>query len=108
MDRASLGSTKKGHKITFPPGIEDLSMWGNMFVEFGKRSGKELAFEDLTISTEKEHKRYVKWCIGQVDAAEGRLSDLSLYLVAREHVMGSMEQRPVIPGTTEVRRLRRQ
>ena len=75
-------------------------MWGNMFVEFGKHSGKELAFEDLAT--------YVKWCIGQVDAAEGRLSDLSLYLVAREHVMGSMEQRPVIPGTTEVRRLRRQ
>ena len=65
-------------------------------MEFGKYSGQELAYEDLATSTTKEHKSYVKWCIGQVDAAEGRLHGLSLYLVAREHVMGTMEQRPVI------------
>ena len=48
----------------------------------------------------------MKWCIGQVDAAEGRLHGLSL--VAREHVMGTMEQRPVILVLLKCGRLRRQ
>ena len=72
--------------ISFPPGIEDLTSWGNTFVEFGKHAGKELVYEDLATSTEKEHKSDVKWRIGQVDASEGRLRDLSLCFVARENV----------------------
>ena len=103
-----LGMTKKGTAIAFPPGVSDLSTWGQTFLEFGKFGGKEITYEDLMRSGEKEHKSYVKWCVSQADSSEGRLRDLCLYLVAYENVTGTMEQRPVIPGTTEVRRLRRQ
>eukprot|EP00435_Cladocopium_sp_Y103_P057214 s362_g19.t1 len=102
-----LGSTKKGTQIEFPPGVSDLGTWGCTILDFGKYGGKEITYDDLVGSSNKDHKSYVKWCISQVDASEGKLRDFSMYLVARENVTGTMEQRPVIPGTTEVRRLRR-
>ena len=107
-DPVQLGTTKKGTMIAFPPGVADLSTWGSTILEFGKFGGIEFTYEDLMRSGEKEHKSYVKWCVSQADSSEGRLRDLCLYLVAYENVTGTMEQRPVIPGTTEVRRLRRQ
>ena len=94
--------------ITFPPGIDDLTSWGCTILEFGKFGGKEIAYEDLAGSELKDHKSYVKWCAAQVDASEGRLRDFGLYLIARENVSCTMALRPVIPGTTDVRRLKRQ
>lgn len=35
---------------------------------------------------------------------EGRLRDLSFFLVASECVTGAVSQQPLIPGTKEVRR----
>eukprot|EP00435_Cladocopium_sp_Y103_P060613 s808_g22.t1 len=104
---AELGQTKKGTKIVLPPGVQSLDEWCDTVIEFGKYSGKDTTYGDLVKSSEKEAKGYVKWCIGQADAAEGRLRDLSFFLVAYEHVMSSMDQRPLIPGTSEVRRFRK-
>ena len=102
-----LGQTKKGTKIAFPPGISSLEEWSLTLIEFGKFSGKNVTYEDLVKASDKESKGYVKWCVAQADAAEGRLRDLSFFLVAFEYVTGSVGQQPLILGTKDVRRFRK-
>ena len=41
----------------------------------GEYAGKEIAYEDMAGSDAKEHKSYVKWCVSQADASEGKLRD---------------------------------
>ena len=104
----NLGSTKKGKAILLPPGVTSLSNWGETMLEFGKYGAKDWCYEDLRQNSDKDVVSYVKWCKSQADAAEGRLRDLCLFLVACDNVSGTAAQRPVIPGASEVRRFRAQ
>eukprot|EP00435_Cladocopium_sp_Y103_P049348 s228_g14.t2 len=97
----TFGSTKKGTEIHLPPGVENLAMWGMTLIEFGKLASKNIQYEELALATDKDNVSYRKWCKSQVDAAEGRLKDLALYLWAYDHETGQIDQRPVIPGTSD-------
>eukprot|EP00435_Cladocopium_sp_Y103_P012259 s60_g3.t1 len=85
---------------------ENLAMWGMTLIEFGKLASKNIQYEELALATDKDNVSYRKWCKSQVDAAEGRLKDLALYLWAYDHETGQIDQRPVIPGTSDVRRFK--
>ena len=102
----SYGVTKKGYAISLPPGVESLVMWGKTLIEFGKFASKGINYETLLMSTDKESMSYKKWCCSQADAAEGRLKDLALFLMACDYVTGQADQGPVIPGTKDVRRFK--
>ena len=102
----TFGKTKKGIIISLPPGVENITMWGKTLIEFGKYGNKDMNYEKLTLSTDKDSMSYCKWCKSQVDAAEGRLKDLALFLWAYDFVTGHADQRPVFPGTNDVRRFK--
>ena len=101
-----FGTTKKGTEIVLPPGVDTLATWGKTLIEFGKFASKDLDYNTLVAATDKESVSYRKWCKSQVDAAEGRLKDLALFLWAHETATGQTEQGPVIPGTNDVRRFK--
>ena len=102
----SFGMTKKGTAITLPPGVDTLATWGKTLIEFGKFASKDLDYNTLVAANDKESVSYRKWCKSQVDAAEGRLKDLALFLWAHDAATGQSEQGPVFPGTNDVRRFK--
>ena len=99
----NFGHTKRGVAIVLPAGIHSLAMWGRSIVEFGKYSSRGWTYSEMAESEDKDMMSYIKWCKSQVDCSEGFLKDFAFYLLAREY---SPDQRPVIPGTSHVRKLR--
>lgn len=87
-DQASmLGTRKRGAVITFPPGVEDLAAWGCTTLELGSMLERRLPMRT--------------WLALIPRSTRAMSSDVSPKLMHQK-------VSPVIPGTTDVRRLRRQ
>eukprot|EP00435_Cladocopium_sp_Y103_P017847 s883_g4.t1 len=99
----NLGKTRRGTWIFLPPGVENLEAWGRCILDFGKYEQKGYIYQEMISSTDPEIMKYVKWCQGQVDHAEGCLKDFALFIVATRQGP-DFHQQPVIPGTDRIRK----
>ena len=91
-------------KIKLPPGVEDMKTWGRTVLEIGKYADKGWTYDDMQSSSAADVQRYCKWCKGHVNTSDGVIHDFGLYLLACDAM--NPDQRPVIPGTSMLRKLR--
>ena len=95
-----------GVQLPLPPQVPDLSTWGRTIITWGKYKSEGITYAELFERQDERARTYKSWCKGRVKTAEGLLLDLTRFLMMCDHISKgpALEQGPIIPGTTEVRR----
>lgn len=106
-----LGFTPKGKEIKFPPGVEEMKVWGQTIIEFGKyqaaKDQSERTYEEAYQFMLKEDVHYLRYLCGQVESAKGQLLDMASYVyLRRAEKQHAGKQLPMIPGTSYLRRIK--
>ena len=95
--------------VAIPEDIPDYETWARTFIDFGKYKGQDVTYEMLALDPTARAIGYRKWVKDRRNSATGLLKDLCEFLIEfdRRSLGGNGDgaQLPVIPGTTQVRRL---
>ena len=95
-----------GVQLHLPPQVPDLATWGRTIITWGKYKSEGITYAELYERQDERARTYKSWCKGRVKTAEGLLLDLTRFLLMCDHISKgpALEQGPIIPGTSEVRR----
>jgi len=95
-----------GVQLHLPPQVPDLTTWGRTIITWGKYKSEGITYAELFERQDERARTYKAWCKGRVKTAEGLLLDLTHFLLMCDHISKgpALEQGPIIPGTSEVRR----
>lgn len=107
-----FGKTPKGKPVTLPDGVASLTEWGQTVIQFGKFAPKKkndptISYEELRNQNTDESRGYISYALRYVDGSESLLHDLALYLYAVQLQSEDRSQKPVIPGTSTIRRFKK-
>ena len=94
--------------IQLPPGVTDLTDWGNTIMEKGKYGQAGMTYEEIRASADAAVKQYVRWLIGAVNPKmDPQFHDLVAYVKIANSSAESTTS-GVIPGSSQVRRRKNQ
>lgn len=98
-------SESPGGKITLPPSVLSVEQWSRTLITWGQYKGCGMSYQDLLERKDEKAVGYKKWCMARLNSAEGRLLDLTRFLLFCDRLVTgpALTQGPVIPGTSEVR-----
>lgn len=96
---------KHSEEIKLPPGIPDLTTWGQTVCELPKVKSEGMTYAELVKSTNSEHKEYLEWVIKCGQSKGPRCNDLRNYLLYGKCIRKT-DEGPAMPGTSKTRKMR--
>ena len=101
------GNQEEAPVGNFPPGIDSLKTWGCTSLESGKYAKSGFTYHELSSSDDPEKKRYCTWLLSQKSRPDFNveIKDFVKYLDAM--ALSDQGDQSYFPGSTVVRKLRR-
>ena len=108
VKKSDRGKSSSGSmKVTLPPGVADLEMWGRTVMEKGKFASRKFSYEEMRTSAEQIVSSYVEWLQMHLsDSMNAQFHDFVAYVKAMDAELSKHSTGGTIPGSTQIRKLK--
>ena len=92
--------------MSLPHKVPDMATWGRTLITWGKYKSENMSYADLVQAQDERAMTYKNWCRQRIKSAEGHQLDFTQYLLMCDQLCcgPQLEQGPIIPGTSDMRR----